>query len=209
VTIGAAFELTVAFPAIVSSSSIVVGAVVGSIATVSPYTIAAILAIIESFAMAPIRALTPADHCELLAIYSDAVSSQAPGPYGDRQVAAWLSQVGAPGPLEAALNQGSGLASCTESGEIEAFAVMEPADRLSLLYCRGRSARQGHASRLLDRLEALASSQGLGQLRTEASQLSLPLLLRRGWRVAWVEGLLIDGILFRRYRMTKSLPTVN
>jgi hypothetical protein len=58
-------------------------------------------------------------------------------------------------------------------------------------------------------LEALASSQGLGQLRTEASQLSLPLLRRRGWRVAWVEALLIDGILFRRYRMTKSLPTVS
>ena len=159
--------------------------------------------------MAPIRALTPADHCELLAIYGDAVSSQAPGPYGDRQVAAWLSQVGVPGPLEAALSQGRGLASCTESGEIEAFAVMEPADRLSLLYCRGRSVRQGHATRLLNRLEALATSQGLAQLRTEASQLSRPLLLRRGWRVAWVEALLIDGTLFRRYRMGKSLGRVS
>jgi GNAT superfamily N-acetyltransferase len=111
--------------------------------------------------------------------------------------------------LAAALNQGSGLVSCAESGEIEAFAVMEPADRLSLLYCRGRSVRQGHATRLLNRLEALATSQGLAQLRTEASQLSRPLLLRRGWRVAWVEALLIDGTLFRRYRMTKSLGRVS
>jgi hypothetical protein len=44
-TIGAALKLIVALPAIISSSSIVGAAVVGSIATVSPYTIAAILAI--------------------------------------------------------------------------------------------------------------------------------------------------------------------
>ncbi|MCX5941609.1 MAG: GNAT family N-acetyltransferase [Cyanobacteria bacterium] len=159
--------------------------------------------------MAPIRALTPADHSELLDIYGDAVSSQAPALYSDRQVAAWLSQVGAPGSLATALHQGSGLVSCRESGEIEAFAVMEPVDRLSLLYCRGRSARQGHATRLLHRLEALAASQNLRQLRTEASQFSRPLLLRRGWRVVWIEALLINGILFRRYRMTKALPTVS
>ena len=83
--------------------------------------------------MAPIRALTPADHSELVAIYGDAVSSQAPALYGDRQVRAWLSQLGGNGSLAAALSQGSGLVSCAESGEIEAFAVMEPADRLSLL----------------------------------------------------------------------------
>ena len=203
-----ALKQIVALLAIVLSPSIVVAAVAWSIATVGLYTIAAILAITEPFAMAPIRALTPADHSELVAIYGDAVSSQAPALYGDRQVRAWLSQLGGKGSLAAALNQGGGLVSCSDSGEIEAFAVMEPADRLSLLYCRGRSVRQGHATRLLNRLEALATSQGLAQLRTEASQLSRPLLLRRGWRVAWVEALLIDGTLFRRYRMTKSLGRV-
>ena len=204
-----AVKQIVALLAIVLSPSIVVAAVAWSIATVGLYTIAAVLAITEPFAMAPIRALTPADHSELVAIYGDAVSSQAPALYGDRQVRAWLSQLGGNGSLAAALSQGSGLVSCAESGEIEAFAVMEPADRLSLLYCRGRSVRQGHATRLLNRLEALATSQGLAQLRTEASQLSRPLLLRRGWRVAWVEVLLIDGTLFRRYRMGKSLGRVS
>lgn len=204
-----ALKQIVALLAIVLSPSIVVAAVAWSIATVGLYTITAILAITEPFAMAPIRALTPADHSELVAIYGDAVSSQAPALYGDRQVRAWLSQLGGNGSLAAALSQGSGLVSCAESGEIEAFAVMEPADRLSLLYCRGRSVRQGHATRLLNRLEALATSQGLAQLRTEASQLSRPLLLRRGWRVAWVEALLIDGTLFRRYRMGKSLGRVS
>jgi hypothetical protein len=155
--------------------------------------------------MALIRSLTVADHPELLEIYGDAVSSQAPGPYDARQVRAWLSQLGPRGALAATLKRGSGLVSCAESGEIEAFALMEPEDRLSLLYCRGRAARQGHATGLLQRLECLARAQGLGQLRTEASQLSRPLLQRQGWRVAWLELLLIDSIPFRRYRMTKSL----
>ena len=170
-----------------------------------PYTIIAYLAITGSFAMALIRVLTPADHGEVMGIYGDAVSSQAPGAYSEHQVRAWLSQLGPGGALAASLNRGSGLVSCGEFGEIEAFALMEPADRLSLLYCRGRAARQGHATGLLQRLERLAQAQGLGQLRTEASLLSRPLLQRQGWRVAWLEVLLIDGIAFRRYRMTKAL----
>lgn len=166
---------------------------------------AASLAITDAFSMATIRVLTPADHSQVLAIYGDAVSSQAPGVYSERQVRAWLSQLGPGGPLAASLGQGTGLVSCAESGEIEAFALMQPPDRLSLLYCRGRSARQGHASRLLAQVETLSQRQGLGQLRTEASELSRPLLQRLGWRVVWQEMLLIDAIPFRRYRMTKSL----
>jgi L-amino acid N-acyltransferase YncA len=169
------------------------------------YTMGASLAITEAFAMATIRVLTPADHSQVLAIYGDAVSSQAPGVYSEGQVRAWLSQLGPGGPLAASLGQGTGLVSCAESGEIEAFALMQPPDRLSLLYCRGRSARQGHASRLLAAVETLSQRQGLNQLRTEASELSRPLLQRLGWRVVWQELLLIDAIPFRRYRMTKSL----
>ncbi len=155
--------------------------------------------------MALIRPLTPADHCELLVIYDDAVATQAPAIYSDRQVRAWRAQIADGSLLTVALSQGFGLVSCAQSGEIEAFALMQPADRLSLLYCRGRSARQGHGTGLLVQLESLCRQQGLGQLRTEASQLSRPLLQRQGWRVAWVEALLIDGIPFRRYCMTKSL----
>ncbi len=155
--------------------------------------------------MGVIRGLTPADHAQVLEIFGDAVASQAPGIYSAVQVRAWLSQLGPAGSLVASLKRGSGLVSCGDAGAIEAFALMEPADRLSLLYCRGRAGRQGHATRLVQRLEHLAQAQGLDQLRTEASQLSRPLLLRQGWSVAWVELLLIDGIAFRRYRMTKSL----
>ena len=201
-TIGGALGMIVAIHAIELPLSIVLGS---GMTALCRYANTAPPAIYRSLAMILIRALTVADHSELLEIYGDAVASQAPGPYSDRQVRAWLGQLGPGGGLAATLKRGSGLVSCAQSGEIEAFALMEPPDRLSLLYCRGRAARQGHATGLLQRLERLAQAQGIGQLRTEASQLSRPLLQRQGWTVAWLELLLIDGIPFRRYRMTKSL----
>lgn len=74
-----------------------------------------------------------------------------------------------------------------------------------MLYCRGRAARQGHARALLDQIEADACAQGLTRLRTEASQLSRPLLQRLGWQVVAPETIAIGGIPFERYAMVKPL----
>jgi hypothetical protein len=88
---------------------------------------------------------------------------------------------------------------------IEAFAVLEPVDRISLLYCRGRASRQGHATGLLRALEALSRGYGSQRLRTEASFISRPLFEREGWSVDWIEELTITSVPFRRFRMVKDL----
>jgi GNAT superfamily N-acetyltransferase len=88
---------------------------------------------------------------------------------------------------------------------IEAFALLDPTDRLALLYCRGRSNRQGRASALLEALEQHARTQGVSRLRTEASQLSRPLLERRGWVVDDEETVTLGGVAFLRWRMGKDL----
>jgi len=44
------------------------------------------------------------------------------------------------------------------------------------------------------------------RLRTEASQLSRPLLERRGWRVEAEETVLFAGAWFQRWRMIRELP---
>ena len=110
----------------------------------------------------------------------------------------WL---GSQGVLDRTLLEGVGWI----SGADEAFALRYPLDRLALLYCCGRAARQGHASMLLNQIEADARAEGVAELRTEASQLSCPLLQRRGWRVVAPETISIAGVLFERYRMVKSL----
>ena len=64
------------------------------------------------------------------------------------------------------------------------------------------------ASALLNQIEVDARESGVCQLRTEASQLSRPLLERRGWLVEAPETILIGGVPFERYRMVKLLRQV-
>ena len=148
-----------------------------------------------------LRPIGLADAPLLREIYADAVESQAPGLYSDAQVRAWAALAWLPGVLDRTLAEGSGWI----SGDGAAFAIRHPLERLSLLYCRGSAARQGHGSALLARIELEAQGDGVQRLRTEASQLSRPLLERRGWRVVAPETISIGGVLFERYRMDKPL----
>jgi putative acetyltransferase len=93
--------------------------------------------------------------------------------------------------------------------QVEAFALRDPADRLSLLYCRARASRQGLATRLVRALEEQARAQGQQRLRTEASRLSRPLLERLGWSVDEEEEILFAGQPFVRWRMSTSLATTH
>lgn len=156
--------------------------------------------------MAHLRRLEHQDQPQVLAIYREAVRGLAPGRYEPAQVRAWARQAEAEAPeLRRCLDRGWGLVSCDDAGTPQAFAVLDPPERVALLYCHPRFARQGRASALLEALEAQARRQGLGALRTEASVLSRPLFARRGWRVSWIEELRIGGIGFRRFRMALPL----
>tara|TARA_B100001063_G_C16406757_1_gene377508 strand:+ start:68 stop:529 length:462 start_codon:yes stop_codon:yes gene_type:complete len=148
-----------------------------------------------------LRPIGSADASLLRGIYADAVESQAPALYSDQQVKAWAALAWLPGVLDRTLKEGSGWI----SGNDAAFAIRHPQDRLSLLYCRGCAARQGHGTALLERIEMEAQAEGVERLCTEASQLSRPLLERRGWSVVAPEIIAIAGVPFERYRMDKPL----
>jgi len=155
-----------------------------------------------------LRPLVPADGDQVAEVYRDAVFSQAGALYSPDQVRAWAAHgVADHGPFRESLLRGFGLVSCGGSGvgEVEAFGLLDPPDRLALLYCRGRSARQGRASALLGALECHARSQGYHRLRTEASQLSRPLLERKGWQVEAEETAFYAGVAFQRWRMIREL----
>lgn len=154
-----------------------------------------------------LRALGPQDLDQAAEVYRDAVLTQAVGLYSAEQVRAWADHPLSTEALKQALLRGHGLVSCgADRSVIEAFALLDPADRLSLLYCRGRSCRQGRATALLRTLQRHAADQGLRRLRTEASQLSRPLLERQGWTVEAEETVAYDGVAFVRWRMQRELP---
>tara|TARA_Y100001968_G_scaffold109275_1_gene98838 strand:- start:262 stop:735 length:474 start_codon:yes stop_codon:yes gene_type:complete len=151
-----------------------------------------------------LRKLIDKDHHSVREVYQDAIQSQGHILYTPEQIDAWSAMAWLPGVLDRSLNEGQGWVSCHKQN-IEAFAVRYPSDRLALLYCRGRSARSGHATALLDVVEQQARKEGQIKLVAEASLLSFSLLLRCGWVIKFPENIKIGGVLFQRYLMEKQL----
>lgn len=157
--------------------------------------------------MAELRLLR-LDDCEaVLEVYRDAVISQAPGRYSAAQIHAWAGHATRHPQVREALQRGYGLISLAQDDpqRIAAFALLDPGDRLSLLYCRGSASRQGHGRALVQALEQHARACGCPRLRTEASQLSRPLLERLGWQLEAEETVTFAGESFVRWRMIRDL----
>ncbi|MFM7237804.1 MAG: GNAT family N-acetyltransferase [Cyanobium sp.] len=154
-----------------------------------------------------LRPLERTDWRQVAEAYEDAVKSLAAPHYSPQQIQAWAHYPDRNGGFTDALAQGFGLVGTTTDrpGSVEAFALLHPDDRLALLYCRARSSRRGLASQLVLALEERARSMGQTRLRTEASQLSRPLLERLGWTVEEEERILFAGESFLRWRMSRTL----
>ena len=141
---------------------------------------------------------------DLREVYEDAIRTCDKSLYSQEQIEAWSALAYLPGILDKPLKQGVGWVSCVNK-TIEAFALRYPSNRLALLYCRGRSTRQGHATALLDQIEADTFKDRPFTLKTEASLCSYKLLLRQGWTIITPEEIQIGGVHFSRYLMEKTL----
>jgi len=137
-------------------------------------------------------------------VYEDAVQTCDKSLYSQEQIEAWSSLAYLPGILDKPLKHGEGWVSCVDK-TVEAFALKYPYDRLALLYCRGRSSRQGHATALLHQIEEDTLQDRPINLKTEASLCSYQLLLRHGWTIISPEEIQIAGVNFSRYLMEKTL----
>ena len=144
------------------------------------------------------------DEIALREVYEDAIRTCDKSLYSQEQIEAWSALAYLPGILDKPLTQGVGWVSCVDT-TIEAFALKYPHNRLALLYCRGRSSRQGHATALLHQIEKDTLKDRPITLQTEASLCSYQLLLRHGWKIVAPEEIQIGGVHFSRYLMKKTL----
>jgi len=144
------------------------------------------------------------DEIALREVYEDAIRTCDKSLYSQEQIEAWSALAYLPGILDKPLKEGVGWVSCVNK-TIEAFALKYPQNRLALLYCRGRSSRQGHATALLHQIEADTIQDRPINLKTEASLCSYQLLLRHGWIIIAPEEIQIGGVGFSRYLMEKTL----
>ena len=136
-------------------------------------------------------------------VYENAIRTCDKGLYSQEQIDAWSALAYLPKVLDQALTKGVGWVSCVNN-DIEAFALKYPQNRLALLYCRGRSARQGHATALLHQIDEDTRKERPIKLITEASLCSYKLLLRHGWSIVAPEDIQIGGVNFSRYLMEKT-----
>jgi putative acetyltransferase len=150
-----------------------------------------------------LREYQDVDFASVAAVYRDAVRMIAPGLYTTEQVEAWAAFAETDRDLRPLLAQGYRLVIENEPGGIDAFAVLDPADYVSLLY--SRVSRHGYAGRLLDALETEARRRGVSRVHTAASLISHPLFLRHGYQVDHLETVDRNGVSFDRYRMSKRL----
>ena len=151
-----------------------------------------------------LRPCESSDEMALREVYEEAIRTCDKSLYSQKQIDAWSALAYLPGILDKPFKQGVGWVSCVNK-TIEAFALRYPTNRLALLYCRGRSSRQGHATALLHQIEEDTLKDRPINLKTEASLCSYQLLLRHGWTIIAPEEIQIGGVHFLRYLMEKTL----
>jgi len=153
-----------------------------------------------------LRQITIKDQLELKKVYFDSIQSLDEKIYSQEQKKAWSSQAWKNPNFDKSINKGKGWL-LSKKGIIIAFAIRYPSDRVALFYCKGKFQRKGCGSKLLHKLEDDAKKEGLNSLSTEASLISYELFLKNEWKVIRKEKVIINNILFERYKMTKTIKS--
>ena len=150
-----------------------------------------------------LKQITKKDQIELKKLYFDSIISIDEKIYTIEQKRAWASQAWDNKNFDLTLERGRGWL-ISEGNKLIAFASRYPNDRLALLYCKGDSQRKGYGTILLKKLEKEAKEEGLPFLSTEASLLSYELFLKNNWEIILKENIIINNIIFARYKMVKN-----
>ena len=150
-----------------------------------------------------LRQITTKDQLNLMRIYFDSILSINENIYDQDQKRAWCSQVWDNINFKKSINKGKGWL-IYERKKTFAFATRYPDNRISLLYCIGKSQRKGFGTKLICQLEDDAKKQGLYFLKTEASLISYKLFLKLNWEIIRKEKIIIKNKFFERYKMVKN-----
>ena len=151
-----------------------------------------------------LRQITIKDQLGLKKVYFDSIQSLDEKIYSKEQKSAWSSQAWNNPNFDKAIIKGKGWL-ISKQGNIIAFATRYPTDRIALFYCKGEFQRKCYGSKLLHKLEDESKKEGLDALYTEASLISYDLFLKNKWEIIRKEKVMINNIVFERYKMTKII----
>ena len=151
-----------------------------------------------------LRQITKKDQLFLKKVYFDSIMAIDEKVYSIDQKRAWASQAWYNKNFELSIDKGEGWL-VDKKEKIIAFIIRYPKNKISLFYCEGKSQRKGYGTRLIHMLEKEAKLEGLSYLTTEASLISYKLFLKNNWNIIRKEKIIIQNILFERYKMIKIL----
>ena len=151
-----------------------------------------------------LRHITIKDQTNIKRIYFDSIKSIDEKIYNKRQKLAWSSQAWLNLEFHKSITTGKGF--IMEDGNKDmGFAIRYPDNKLSLLYIRGNFKRKGIGNILVKAIENEAVREGIPLLHTEASLLSYRLFQKNYWEIIRKERIIIQNIIFYRYKMCKNL----
>ena len=151
-----------------------------------------------------LRQITIKDQINLKRIYFDSIKSIDEKIYSKEQKLAWSSQAWVNSEFYKSITRGKGFIMEFLNKEI-GFAIRYPKNKLSLLYVRGNFRRKGIGNTLIKAIEKEAFNEGISSIQTEASLLSYKLFLKNNWKEIRKEKIIIQNIIFFRYKMFKDL----
>ena len=150
-----------------------------------------------------LKQITKKDQLDLKKLYFDSIISIDERIYNKEQKRAWASQAWNNKIFDLTIQKGKGWL-INQENKVIAFASRYPNNRIALLYCKGDSQRKGYGTKLLHKLEKEAIKEGLPFLSTEASLISYKLFLKNNWQIIRKEKIIINNIIFERYKMIKN-----
>ena len=151
-----------------------------------------------------LRQITIKDQIDLKKIYFDSIQSIDEKIYNNEQKLAWSSQAWINLEFHKSVTKGKGFIVEDFNKKI-GFAIRYPKNKLSLLYVRGNFRGEGIGNMLINAIEKEALNEGIPSIHTEASLLSYKLFLKNNWKAISKEKIIIQNILFNRYKMFKDL----
>lgn len=120
--------------------------------------------------------------------------------YDQQQVEAWV-----PDPLTYSTFEEKGAYVADLEGRIVGFGNLTATGYLHRFYIHKDFQRQGIGLLLLDALEVRARELKLTEMTTEASITAKPFFLARGWNIQEKQTVVLRGISFINYKMSKAL----
>lgn len=152
--------------------------------------------------MLRIRRYADPDMKSIATVYRQAVLGIDEQFYSPLQLQMWASMANNISAFAETLDQGYTLVA-EDRGLICAFGQLHPQHRISLLYVSPPYFRRGLAGKIYHQLEQQAFAENVFEISTEASKVSRPFFLKRGFEVIEPQIVYINSVPIERFKMRK------